>query len=188
MNLCLLKSLWAWDFVCICVYVSVWVWGYACACVPSCEHCAFIIFNVIPESHWKAANEAHWVSGLQYFFSCCLLATSPPFYTLSSSLSRPGYVGKTTEMHQWWGDDRGTARRRGIGLLMKGIRLAWRKRAKFEETKEAKWAGMREEKGNRDKMWDMWWNRCQTESVLVKGLHDKECEIVTERRSKGGRD
>lgn len=63
MNLCLLKSLWAWDSVY--VYFSAWARAYACECVLPCEHCAFIIFNVIPESRWKAANEAHWVSELQ---------------------------------------------------------------------------------------------------------------------------
>lgn len=64
MNLCLLKSLWAWGFVCIWMYSDALVWGYACKSVLSCEHCAFIIFNAIPESQWKAANEAHWLSGL----------------------------------------------------------------------------------------------------------------------------
>lgn len=36
-----------------------------CECVSSCEHCAFIIFNAIPESQRKAANEAHRLSQLQ---------------------------------------------------------------------------------------------------------------------------
>lgn len=76
-----------------------------------------------------------------------------PFYNLSPSLSCSGYVGKTTEMHQWSGDNQGTARRRGIGVIIKGIRLAWRKRPTFEKTKEAKWAGMRGGKGESETSW-----------------------------------
>lgn len=52
-------------------------------CVSSCEHCAFIIFNVSLESQRKAANEAHWVSQLQESTPAVYWLPSPIFYSLS---------------------------------------------------------------------------------------------------------
>lgn len=71
----------------MCVYFSVRVWDCACERVLSCEHCAFIIFNVIPESQWKAANEAHWVSGLQYSTPAVYWLPQPILHSLSIACS-----------------------------------------------------------------------------------------------------
>lgn len=98
------NSLWARDVVCICVHFSVWVWGGARACVLSCEHCAIIIFKVNPESQWRAANLAHWVSGLQYFTPAVYWIPPALFPTLSSSLCRWCYMGKLQSCSQEKGD------------------------------------------------------------------------------------
>lgn len=96
-------------FVFVC-FSACECWVYAGKCVPSCELCAFIIFNVIPESQWKAANEAHWVSELQQSTPAVYRLYPHPFSTPSPLLARPGYMGITTEMHQWSGDKPGEER------------------------------------------------------------------------------
>lgn len=53
----------------------------ACECISSCEHCAFIIFNVVLESQWKAANETHGVSELQDPAIAVYWIPSPTFYS-----------------------------------------------------------------------------------------------------------
>lgn len=53
----------------------------ACECVFSCEHRAFIIFNVVLESQSKAANEAHRVSPLQEPAPAVYWIPSPTFYS-----------------------------------------------------------------------------------------------------------
>lgn len=63
----------------------------ACECVPSCEHCAFIIFNVIPESYSKAYNEAHWVSGQRKSSAAGYLAPS-----IQIPLSLPRFFSRAT--------------------------------------------------------------------------------------------
>lgn len=63
--------------------------------------------------------------------------------------------GETAEVQQWRGDVQGTARRRGISVIIKGISLVRIKQVKFEETTKERLNGQVWEKRNREKMGDM---------------------------------